>query len=51
MTKSELRVKYKALRKTLSINQVEDFSMAIANQLLKLPVWDYSFCSSMDRNI
>ncbi|WP_445956914.1 5-formyltetrahydrofolate cyclo-ligase [Yeosuana sp.] len=43
MTKSELRVKYKALRKTLSINQVEDFSMAIANQLLKLPVWDYSF--------
>jgi len=43
MTKSELRKKYKALRKTLSINQVDDFSMAIANQLLKLPIWDYSF--------
>jgi len=43
MTKSELRKKYKTLRKHLSINQVEDLSLSIANQLLKLPVWDYTF--------
>ncbi|MCF8274238.1 MAG: 5-formyltetrahydrofolate cyclo-ligase [Flavobacteriaceae bacterium] len=43
MTKSELRKKYKMLRDALSIAQVEDLSMSIANQLLKLPVWDYNF--------
>ncbi|WP_147677644.1 5-formyltetrahydrofolate cyclo-ligase [Algibacter pacificus] len=43
MTKNELRKRYKKLRKALSENQIDDFSLAIANQLLKLPVWDYSF--------
>ncbi|MBC3758298.1 5-formyltetrahydrofolate cyclo-ligase [Hyunsoonleella sp. SJ7] len=43
MTKSELRKKYKALRSELSEDQIEDLSMAIANQLLKLPIWDFSF--------
>jgi 5-formyltetrahydrofolate cyclo-ligase len=43
MTKSELRKKYKILRDALSMTQVEDLSMLIANQLLKLPIWDYSF--------
>lgn len=43
MLKSELRKKYKALRQTLSSSQIEDDSMAIANQLLKLPIWEYSF--------
>lgn len=43
MTKSELRKKYKNLRKDLSLSQLDDYSLAIANQLLKLPVWDYSF--------
>ena len=43
MTKKELRKTYKARRKDLSENQIEDFSLAISNQLLKLPVWDYSF--------
>ncbi len=40
MTKAELRKKYKVLRKDLSQNQVDDFSLAIANQLLKLDIWD-----------
>lgn len=43
MTKSELRKKYKALRQELSLEQVEDYSLAIANQLLQLNIWDKSF--------
>ena len=34
MTKSELRKKYKALREICQTNQVDDLSIAIANQLL-----------------
>jgi 5-formyltetrahydrofolate cyclo-ligase len=40
--KSELRKKYKALRQNLSQTQIEDFSLDIANQLLKLDVWNFS---------
>lgn len=43
MTKSELRKKYKLLRNALTITQVDDFSISIANQLLKQPIWNYSF--------
>jgi 5-formyltetrahydrofolate cyclo-ligase len=43
MLKSELRKKYKTLRNTLSTTQIDDLSMSIANQLLKLPVWEFSF--------
>lgn len=43
MTKSELRIKYKVLRKSLSLDQADDFSLAIANQLLQLDIWDKSF--------
>ena len=43
MTKSELRKKYKSLRNTLSTAQIDDLSMSVANQLLKLPVWEFSF--------
>jgi len=43
MTKKELRHIYKAKRKGLSEQQIEDLSLAVSNQLLKLPVWAYSF--------
>ncbi|CAH8281259.1 5-formyltetrahydrofolate cyclo-ligase [Mariniflexile fucanivorans] len=43
MLKVDLRNKYKTLRKALSTTQVDDLSMSIANQLLKLPIWEYSF--------
>lgn len=43
MTKKELRIKYKALRKQLSEDDVEESSLAIANQLLQLPVWDKTY--------
>ena len=39
MTKQELRQKYKALRNQLSIDRIEDGSIAIANAILKLPIW------------
>ena len=40
MSKVSLRKKYKALRNEFSAQQIDDFSIAIANQLLKLPIWD-----------
>jgi 5-formyltetrahydrofolate cyclo-ligase len=43
MLKSDLRKAYKILRRDLSITQIDDFSLAISNQLLKLAIWDYSF--------
>lgn len=43
MNKLELRKKYKYLRNALSTAKIDNLSMAIANQLLKLPVWDFSF--------
>ena len=40
MTKKELRQKYKYLRQELSIEEIEDMSLAIANRLLTLDIWD-----------
>lgn len=43
MTKAELRKKYKSLRNGLSQDSIEDLSLTIANQLLTLPIWGFSF--------
>jgi 5-formyltetrahydrofolate cyclo-ligase len=43
VNKSELRSKYKALRSTLSAETIDAQSLAIANQLLQMDLWDYSF--------
>ena len=43
MNKSDLRDKYKALRKLLSENEIEEMSLAIANKLLRLPIWDKTY--------
>jgi 5-formyltetrahydrofolate cyclo-ligase len=43
MTKSELRKTYKSLRQELSEEQIDNYSIAIANRLLKLPIWEHSF--------
>lgn len=40
MTKTELRKKYKGLRGQLNPEAIESKSIAIANALLQLPVWD-----------
>nr|WP_321227354.1 5-formyltetrahydrofolate cyclo-ligase [uncultured Psychroserpens sp.] len=43
MNKSQTRTHYKTLRKELSEEQIEDFSLKIANQLLLLPIWNHEF--------
>jgi len=43
MTKSELRKKYNELRKGLTNEQIDELSLDIANNALKLPIWDKEF--------
>lgn len=43
MNKNELREKYKLLRTQLDNDEIESKSVFIANQLLKLPVWDKTY--------
>ncbi|RAJ12153.1 5-formyltetrahydrofolate cyclo-ligase [Olleya aquimaris] len=43
MTKATLRKTYKTLRSQLSDETIDDLSLAIANQLLTLSIWEYSF--------
>jgi 5-formyltetrahydrofolate cyclo-ligase len=43
MFKKDLRKKYKALRQSLSEAQIEEKSLAIANRLLQLDVWDNTY--------
>ncbi|MBF4508187.1 5-formyltetrahydrofolate cyclo-ligase [Flavobacterium sp. JLP] len=41
--KKELRLQYKNLRKELSTDEVEEKSLAIANNLIQLPIWDKTY--------
>jgi len=43
LSKSQLRNTYRTLRQKLSKTQIEDYSLAIANQLLSLDIWNKSF--------
>lgn len=43
MLKKELRAKYKALRAQLSEIEIEEKSLAIANEILKLPIWEKTY--------
>jgi len=43
MTKLELRKKYKALRQQLTPQTVDTLSLDLANMLLQLDLWSYSF--------
>ena len=43
MLKKALRTKYKALRKELTEIEIEEKSLAIANEILKLPIWDKTY--------
>ena len=43
MQKLELRPKYKALRKQLSENEIEEMSLAIANKIISLPIWEKTY--------
>ena len=43
MNKVELRKKYKGKRQKLSLEEIEEKSLAIANNLLRLPIWDKTY--------
>ena len=43
MFKKEIRLKYKELRQALSENQIEELSLAIANEVLLLPIWEKTY--------
>jgi 5-formyltetrahydrofolate cyclo-ligase len=43
MTKKEARIKYSTLRNQLTDDEVEVNSLAIANQLLKMNIWDNTY--------
>ena len=43
MDKIALRKKYKALRNSLSENEIEEKSLAIANKILTLPLWEQTY--------
>jgi len=43
MTKKELRLKYKTLREKFTLKDIEEKSLAIANRLLHLPIWDKTY--------
>ncbi|NNE31285.1 MAG: 5-formyltetrahydrofolate cyclo-ligase [Winogradskyella sp.] len=43
MNKSEIRKKYKKLRLELTEEQIEDYSLSIANRILQLHIWDFTF--------
>lgn len=43
MIKNDLRKKYKLLRNELKTEQIEDLSLQIANQLLDLDIWHFTF--------
>jgi len=43
MNKKELRQKYKVLRQQFSEEEIEDKSLAIANRLLQLDIWEKTY--------
>ena len=43
MNKTELRTQYKAIRKNLSKVEIEEMSLAIANEVLALDIWDKTY--------
>ena len=43
MNKKELRAKYKALRQELTPDEIEDKSLAIANRMLQLDIWEKTY--------
>ena len=43
MLKKELRQKYKVVRQNLTATEIEEKSLAIANEILKLPIWEKTY--------
>ncbi len=43
MLKKEIRLKYKTLRQFLSEKDIDEMSLAIANKVLTLPIWEKTY--------
>jgi 5-formyltetrahydrofolate cyclo-ligase len=43
MNKTALRRKYKAVRNSLTENEIDEMSLAIANKILTLPIWENTY--------
>ena len=43
MLKKDLRIAFKKKREALSLAEIDEKSLAIANQVLQLQLWEYSF--------
>ena len=43
MNKKQLRVEFKNRRNNLSSEQIDNYSLQIANLVINLPIWDYTF--------
>ncbi|MBS9462536.1 5-formyltetrahydrofolate cyclo-ligase [Flagellimonas sp. 389] len=43
MLKRELRKKYKDLRRELSLEEVSNLSITLANGILQIPIWDFFY--------
>ena len=43
LNKNELRIKYKKLRQQLSIIEIDEMSLAIANKLLQMDIWKQTY--------
>lgn len=43
MLKKEIRTKYRTLRQSLSKSEIDEMSLAIANKVLTIPIWDKSY--------
>jgi len=43
MLKKDLRLKFSSQRQSLSITDISNFSLAISNRLLKLPIWHFNY--------
>lgn len=41
--KNKLRNRYESLRNDLSLEQIDEFSLEIANRLLQLPIWEREY--------
>ncbi|TRX40489.1 5-formyltetrahydrofolate cyclo-ligase [Flavobacterium restrictum] len=41
--KKEIRLQYKALRKALSETELDEMSLAIANKILEIPIWQHTY--------
>ena len=43
MNKKELRTKYKAMRQELSLDEIEEKSLAVVNKILQLDLWEKTY--------